>query len=148
MIAMVLAVLFAAGCVSNDQPANETAAGNVHTAEVKEPAEKEASSESVRYVELQGIDGTKIGGEYQSESAAFVTLIPLYVIDEYGNMVRGNGVSTALRIDLITSMINITDPSEYINETLEQQRIEAEKAKAERVAWEAKLRNETPKWER
>ena len=67
------------------------------------------------------VDGTKVGGKYVSESAAFTTIVPMYVIDKNGFMKRGDGNETAFTTNLIASIVTIEDPSSYVNATLEAQ---------------------------
>ena len=122
MMSVVLAVLLAAGCVSSPVKENST-----------EP------KAAVKYVELHMLDGTKVGGKYVSESTAFTTITPLYLIDKNGIMSRGSGIDTAITTNLIATMITIGDPSSLVNTTLNQQAL-AEKAYEEkRVAEEAAL---------
>lgn len=145
-IAMVLAVLFAAGCVSDNAPVNET---------VKEKIQDVGSNigskvAEIRFVELNMTDGAKVGGIYESESEDLVTIVPLYEIDKDGFMTRGNRVSTDFNTSSISAMTNLTDPKEFINTTLATQKeratelattkVEAAKEEAKQIAAE-KLRN-------
>jgi hypothetical protein len=124
MMAAVLAVLLAAGCTS--APVKETSTTNVSTAE---------PPIAVKYVELGMVDGTKVGGKYVSESAAFTTIVPMYVINENGIMSRGNGKETGITTSLIATVITIEDPSSLVETTLNEQAI-AEKAYKEKRAAE------------
>ncbi len=135
LIGMVVAVLFAAGCISDNAPINET---------VKEAAKEkiqnvESRVAAIRFVELNLTDGSKAGGMYKSESGDAVTIIPLYTIDKDGFMTRGKAVSTDFNASSISTMTNITDPKEFINTTLAAQK--------ERVAGLASARVDNAKEE-
>lgn len=128
MMAAVLAVLLAAGCTS--APEKGTSTSNVS---VTEP------QGTVKYVELYMIDGTKVGGKYVSESAAFVTIVPMYILDKDGFMTAGSGKEVGLKTSLITSIVNIGDPSSSVATTLKAQSDKAtELAAAENLAAEQK----------
>jgi hypothetical protein len=71
-------------------------------------------------------DGTKIGAKYVSESAAFTTIIPLYLIDKDGVLSRGSEKEIAIKNDFISFMIPIEEPSSFINATLTRKRLTAE----------------------
>jgi len=75
----------------------------------------------VRYVEIHGVEGGTIGGKYVSESATFVSIIPMYIISKDGIMARGSGVNTSIKTSVIANMVDIEDPSSKVNETLEIQ---------------------------
>ena len=126
MVAAIFAVLLAAGCTSTP--------------------EKEASSQTtnekqgdVKYVELNMRDGTKIGGKYVSESAAFTNIIPMYVINSDGTMSSGNGKESGITTSLIATVVTIEDPSTLINKTLEEQAAAAKAHQAEIDAMNAKV---------
>jgi len=123
---IILAILLIAGCMNSPKD-NQTA-----------PSE---AQNKVRYVEINLLDGTKIGGKYLSETAAFTNIIPLYVIDHNGIMTHGNGVESGVATNLISLMVTIDDPSAYINTTLSQQEIakkERERELAEMDAEQAR----------
>jgi hypothetical protein len=127
MMAAVLVVILAAGCTS--APVKETSTTNVSTT---------VSQAAVRYVELQFSDGTKAGGKYVSETPGFVTIVPMYVIDEYGFMKAGGdlaGKEVGMKTDLITTMVNIDDPSSYVSSTLKAQ---SDKAAADKIEQDKK----------
>jgi hypothetical protein len=145
-IAMVLAMLFAAGCVSDNAPVNETVKETL-----KEKVQTiESKVAAIRFVELNMTNGTKVGGIYESESDALVSIIPLYTVDKDGVMTKGTGASTGFETSSISMMTNITDPKEFVNTTLAAQKekaselatakIEAAKEEAKQIAAE-KLRN-------
>jgi len=93
----------------------------------------------VKYVELGMVDGTKVGGKYVSESAAFTTIVPMYVINENGIMSRGNGKETGITTNLIATMVTIDDPSSLVTTTLNQQAIADKAYKEKRAAQDAEL---------
>jgi hypothetical protein len=123
MMAAVLAVILAAGCTS--APVKETSTTNVSV------TESQAASKSsvpvteppgaVKYVELDLLDGSKVGGKYVSESAAFVTIVPMYVLDKDGFMSVGSGNEVGLKTSFVNTMVNIDDPSSYVATTLKAQ---------------------------
>lgn len=116
VFAGIVLVVLAAGCTS---------------APVKE------SSNQVRFVELVMLDGTKAGGQYVSETAAFVTIIPLYVLDKNGFMTPGNGKPTSVKTSMISIMTTIEDPKNFIDTTMKAQAEKAAaNAEAERLAQE------------
>jgi len=131
MMAAVLAVLLAAGCTS--APVKETSTTNVS---VTEPPV------AVKYVELGMVDGTKVGGKYVSESAAFTNIVPMYVVDDNGIMSRGNGKETGVTTSLIATMITIEDPSSLLETTLNEQAIAEKAYKEQRAAADAALARE------
>jgi hypothetical protein len=139
VIAMVLTALFMAGCVSN-APVKETSNSSVPNAGVPSVPNAEMKTTD-RYVELEMIDGSAVGGKYISESAAFVTIIPMYAINNDGVMGIGNGEPTGIKTALINTMKDIENPSAKINATLEAQRIKA----AELAAAEQKAQEEEAK---
>jgi len=104
IIVSIILVVFAAGCTS--APVKETA---------------NATDSQNRYVKLLFTDGTEMGGKYVSESAAFVTINPMYIIMEDGSMARGNGNEVGIKTSMITSVVTIPNPSEMINATLKAQ---------------------------
>lgn len=98
-----------------------------------------------KYVEINLINGEKVGGKYLNESAAFTKIIPMYLISESGTMQRGNGKEVAIKSSIITSMITIDDPSAGINATIEKQDAEMKAYKAKRAAEDAALAAENAK---
>jgi hypothetical protein len=116
-------------------------------------------NESIRYVEIDLLDGTRIGGKYVSETAAFTTIISMYVMDPSAYtfdayhravkdpekyFIKGNGAEISFKNSLINTMVTIDDPTAMIeanlqemNETAEAIRIAAEtRAEEYRVAKE------------
>jgi hypothetical protein len=85
------------------------------------------------------VDGTKVGGKYVSESAAFTNIVPMYVINENGIMSRGNGKETGITTSLIATVITIEDPSSLVETTLNEQAIAEKAYKEERAAQDAAL---------
>ena len=128
MMAAILAVILAAGCTS--APVKETSNSSVSVT---------VSQAAVKYVELGMVDGTKVGGKYVSESAAFTTIAPMYVINENGIMSRGNGKETGITTNLIATMVTIDDPSSLVTTTLNQQAIADKAYKEKRAAQDAEL---------
>lgn len=127
-MAAILAVILAAGCTSS--PEKETSTTNVSTTETQG---------TVRFVELNMIDGTKVGGKYVSESAAFITIVPMYVLDKDGFMTLGSGKEVGLKTSLVDTMVNINDPSSYVATTLKAQSDKAaELEAAQKLAAEKK----------
>lgn len=106
---------------------------------------------AVRYVQINLVDGTQVGGKYVSETAAFTTIDLMYTMDPNaytwigGNyvkdpnkyVVKGNGTEIAIKNALINSMITINNPESVIeavqgemkNETIALQKAADEKAK-------------------
>ena len=69
MMAAILAVILASGCTS--APVEETSSAPV----------EETSASNDRYVEINLLDGTKVGGKFVSETAAFTTILLMYTMD-------------------------------------------------------------------
>ena len=134
MMAAILAVMLAAGCTSS--PEKETSTTNVSATEPQA---------AVKYVELSMVDGTKVGGKYVSESAAFTNIVPMYVVDDNGIMSRGNGKETGITTSLIATMITIEDPSSLVEKTLKEQAAAERAYKEERAAADAALAAENAK---
>ena len=124
---IAIIVLIVAGCVNSPGPVNKTS--NASTSIVP----------PVRYVELRMVDGSRIGGEYVSENANFVTIIPLYVFEgDSDKLINGSGIEMGIKIALVNTMTNITDPRPLIKVKLQEQREAAEaEAKARENASEA-----------
>ncbi len=76
------------------------------------------------------VDGSRVGGKYVSVLETFTTIIPLYVIDEYGRLGKGNGKEVGIQNRLIMTMITIDDPTTIIKEKLAEQAKAAEAAEA------------------
>ncbi len=133
-MAAILAVILAAGCTSS--PEKETPTTNVSSAEPQA---------AVKYVELSMVDGTKVGGKYVSESAAFTNIVPMYVVNDNGIMSRGNGKETGITTSLIATMITIEDPSLLVEKTLNDQAAAEKAYKEERAAADAALAAENAK---
>jgi hypothetical protein len=129
MMAAVLAVVFAAGCMS----APEKESSNQSQDAARE------STGAVRYVEMSMIDGTRVGGKYVSESAAFTNIVPMYVIDKNGIMSRGSGTETGVTTSLIATVVTIEDPSSYVDKTLNEQAAAEKAYREERAAQDAAL---------
>lgn len=112
---------------------------------------EENESENIRYVEISLLDGTKVGGKYVSETAAFTTIIGLYMInpdayisdanhktvkDPNKYFVRANGAEISIKNSLINTMVTINEPSAMIEASLKEMNDTAEaieKAAEERV---------------
>jgi hypothetical protein len=133
IMVIVLGAIFASGCTSNTPtaPVNES---TKDTPQQQRPAEP-----PVRYVELGLTDGSKIGGEYVSENANFVTIIPLYVFERGSDtLIKGSGTEIGVKIALVNTMTNITDPRPFIAVKLqEQEEAAAAAAKARENATKA-----------
>ncbi len=130
VMAAVLAVSFIAGCTS--APEKETVNQSVQE---KEAPSASDSGSNVRYVEISLLDGTKIGGKYVSETAAFTTIIAMYTmdpsaytLDAYNKavkdpdkyFVKGNGAEISIKNSLINSMVTIEDPTAMIQANLQE----------------------------
>lgn len=128
LMATVLAVAFIAGCTS--APEKET----VNQSAQEAPLAKN-SADNVRYVEINLLDGTNVGGKYVSETAAFTTIIAMYTmdpsaytLDAYNKavkdpdkyFVKGNGAEISIKNSLINSMITIEDPTAMIEANLQE----------------------------
>lgn len=122
MLLAVLAALLVAGCTSSPEKttSNQTQ-NNVSEAPT-----------TVKYIELNLVDNSKVGGKYVSESAAFVTIIPLYVLDKNGFMTKGNEKEVGIKTSAITIITNITDPTPYMAATLKAQEEKATELEAAR----------------
>lgn len=114
--AIVIAVMLA-GCTS--APEKDTSELNVSDTE---------SQSNDRYVQINLLDGTSVGGKYVSETAAFTTINVMYMLDpkaytSYNGssvrdpdkyMIRGNGAEVAFKNSLIDTVYTIEDPEEII----------------------------------
>jgi hypothetical protein len=128
---------------------------------VSEPVKESSINEgdSARYVQIDLLDGTQIGGKYVSETAAFTTIVVMYIMDTDAYtfdayhravkdpekyFVKGNGAEISFKNSLINTMVTIDNPTTMIeanlqemNETAEAIRIAAEtRAEEYRVAKE------------
>ena len=165
MMAAVLAVILAAGCTS--APVKETSTTNVS---VTSSPVKESSTSSVsvtetqakdRYVEISLLDGTKVGGKYVSETAAFTTILVMYTMDPNAYtfdanykavkdpdkyFAKGNSAEVSIKNSLINTMVTIDEPTPMIKATLQELNATAaamkkaanEKAEGYRIAKEAR----------
>ena len=147
---VILAAMFAAGCTS--APVEETSDSSVPATEPQATSDSNAPvtepQASDRYVEINLLDGTKVGGQYVSETAAFTTIIVMYKIDpdayvhyntpgyvksgsysmgptvrvknpdEY--LVKGTGDEVSIKNSLINTMVTIDDPTSMIESTLQE----------------------------
>ncbi len=138
----LLAVALVAGCMSApEEKANATEVKSAAVTEAQSNAEAAtiAENNSTRFVELSFIGGGTVGGKYISESEAFVTIIPMYLVDKNGIMSRGNLKSIGIKTSMISVMTDIQDPTELINTTLaSQDKAAEEKAIADQKAAEEK----------
>jgi PBP1b-binding outer membrane lipoprotein LpoB len=128
VISIVLLAVLMSGCTS--APVKETTNTSVTTT---------TPQNTVKYVELHMIDGSSVGGKYVSESAAFTTIVPMYIIDKDGVMSRGNGKETGITTNLIATMVTIGDPSSLVTSTLNQQAIAEKAQEKENAASEAQI---------
>ena len=150
MMSAIIAVILAAGCTS--APVKETSTSNVSITE---------SQAKDRYVEISLLDGTKVGGKYVSETAAFTTIFVMYTIDpnaytfDANNkavkdpdkyFAKGNGAEVSIKNSLINTMVTINEPTPMIEATLQEMNATAaamkkaadEKAEGYRIAKEAR----------
>ena len=133
MMAAILAVILAAGCTSTTPEKETSNISNAVKVNITEPQAEE------RYVELNMLDGSKIGGKYISKSAAFVTIVPMYVLDKDGFMSVGSGKDVGIKTSLVNTMVNVGDPSLYMETTLKAQSDKAAALEAaEKLAKEKK----------
>jgi|WetSurMetagenome_2_1015567.scaffolds.fasta_scaffold370814_2 hypothetical protein len=124
MMVAVLAVLLAAGCVSS--PEKGTSNSGV-------PANE--SQSKIRYVQINLLDGTIVGGKYVSETPAFTTIIAMYTMDpkaytyDANNkfvkdpnryFARGSGAEVSIKNSLINTMVTIDNPTEMIESTMQE----------------------------
>jgi outer membrane murein-binding lipoprotein Lpp len=170
MMAAVLAVILAAGCTS--APVKETSTNvSVTSAPVTETATSSVSVTETqakdRYVEISLLDGTKVGGKYVSETAAFTTILVMYTMDPsaYTSDVnykavkdpnkyfaKGNGAEVSIKNSLINTMVTIDDPTSMIEATQQEMSAIAaamtkaaeDKAEGYRIAKEAREAKKAP----
>ena len=129
VLGAALLVVLMSGCMS-ESAKNEVADEN--------------ESENVRYVEIYLLDGSRTGGKYVSETAAFTTLISMYVVhpdaytyDAYYKRVknpteyfkRGSGAEVSIKNSLINTMVTIDDPMAMIEANLQEMNETAEAIK-------------------
>ena len=163
MMAAILAVILAAGCTS--APIKETSTSNVSVTESQATSNSNVpvteSKAKDRYVEISLLDGTKVGGKYVSETAAFTTILVMYTMDPnaytfdaYNKAVKnpdkyfakGNGAEVSIKNSLINTMVTIDEPTPMIEATLQEMNATAaamkkaaeEKAEGYRIAREAR----------
>ena len=147
---IILAVMFAAGCTS--APVEEISDSDVSAAEPQATSDSDVSAAEPqakdRYVEINLLDGTKVGGKYVSETAAFTTIRVMYTVDpdayvsyttpghvksgsyytgpavtvkdpdEY--LVKGTGAEVSIKNSLINTMVTIDEPTPMIEATLQE----------------------------
>jgi len=153
MMAAILAVILASGCTS--APVEEPS-----SAPVEEPSSvlvEETPTSNVpvtesqandRYVEINFLDGTKVGGKFVSETAAFTSILVMYtkdpdaytsytspghlshdsytigpritVKDPNRYLVKCNGAEVSFKNSLINTMVTIDEPTPMIEATLQE----------------------------
>lgn len=124
MMAAVLAAILAAGCTS--APVKETSTTNVSITESQvAPNSSVTVTETQandKYVQINLLDGSYVGGKYVSETAAFTTIVVMYVYDPNvgaGNFFnRGNGNEVGFKNSLINTIIPIDEPTAMIEAKL------------------------------
>lgn len=151
IMAAVLAVAFIAGCTS----APEKEASN-------QTAQATGSQTKDRYVQINFLDGTCVGGKYVSETAAFTTINVLYTLNPkaytfYNNssdsyvkdpdkyIVIGNGAEVSIKNSLIDTMVTIDDPKRVIAKA--QQEVKDDATTAQK-AYEEKMKKAMEEKER
>ena len=168
MMAAVLAVILAAGCTS--APVKETST-NVSVTEQQATSNATVSVTETqakdRYVEISLLDGTKVGGKYVSETAAFTTILVMYTMDpnaytfDVNNkavkdpnkyFAKGNGAEISIKNSLINTMVTINEPTPMIEATQQEMSAIAaamtkaaeDKAEGYRIAKEAREAKKAP----
>jgi hypothetical protein len=143
VMAAILAVLLMSGCTSSP----EKGASNQSTSAA-------GPENDVKYVQINLLDGTSVGGKYVSETAAFTTINIIYTLNPeaytfYNNsydsyvkdpdkyIMRANGAEIAIKNDLIDTMVTIDDPEQVIAKA--QQEVKDEIAAAQN-AYEEKMK--------
>jgi len=160
MMAAVLAVLLAAGCTSAPEKETSTTNVSVTSAPVIETATSSVSVTETqakdRYVQINLLDGSYAGGKFVSETAAFTTIVVMYVHDPNvwgGNFFnRGSGEEVSFKNSLINTMVTIDEPTPMIEATLQklnataaaQKKAAEEKAEGYRIAKEAREAKNAP----
>lgn len=121
--AIVVAVMLIAGCTS--APEKDMSELNVSDTE---------SQSNDRYVQINLLDGTSVGGKYVSETAAFTTINVMYMLDpeaytSYNGssvrdpdkyIIKGNGAEVAFKNSLIDTVYTIADPEEIIDKAQQE----------------------------
>jgi hypothetical protein len=121
VISIILLGVLMSGCMST--PVKNNSTSNVTESQPK-----------IRYVEINLLDGTKIGGKYVSETAAFTTIDVMYTMDPnaykfdaHGNyvkdpakyIVKGNGAEVAIKNSLINTVVTTSDPTAMIENVMQ-----------------------------
>jgi len=151
ILAILCVSVLVCGCLGGEQsssePTDTTSKSESHAASDSN-APEEGSPSSDRYVEINLLDGTKVGGKYVSETAAFTTILVMYTIDpnaytyynspgriEQGSyskgplikvkdpdnyLVKGTGAEVSIKNSLINTMVTIEDPTPMIEATLQE----------------------------
>ena len=138
-ILVVLCVsVLVCGCLGGEQSSSEAT----------DTASEEESPSTDRYIEITLLDGTKVGGKYVSETAAFTTIIAMYTMDPNaytsyntpgsikqgyyhagpmirvkdpdGYLVKANGTEISIKNSVISVVVTIDDPTPMIEATLEE----------------------------
>ena len=127
MMAAVLAVLLAAGCTS--APVKETSTTNVSVTESQATPNSSVTVTETqakdRFVQINLLDGTSVGGKYVSETAAFTTIDVMYTInpeakktigtiyakDPDNYIIKGNGAEVGIKNALINTVVTIEKPN-------------------------------------
>ncbi|MFZ3112950.1 hypothetical protein [Methanothrix sp.] len=92
------------------------------------------SQSNDRYVQINLLDGTSVGGKYVSETAAFTTINVMYMLDpeaytSYNGssvrdpdkyIIKGNGAEVAFKNSLIDTVYTIADPEEIIDKAQQE----------------------------
>jgi hypothetical protein len=157
MVAAILAVLLASGCISS--PEKGTSNSSIPT-----------TVSTVRFVQINLLDGTIVGGKYVSETPAFTTINVMYtmdpnahtwdadknyVIDLNKSFVKGNGAEVSIKNSLINTMVTIDNPTQMIEAKLQEinatmdarKKVAEEKAESiriEKAKYEAEIAKRMP----
>jgi hypothetical protein len=142
-------ILLACGCV---QKGADQTKPNLTQMPTMQNASAETSAK-VRYVQLNFLDGTSVGGKYVSETAAFTTIQYMYRLDPgwadvtlstggtktvgYPEITNESGAIVAFKNTLINTMIDIENPAVVIKKA-QQERETAEnedKTAREKLGW-------------
>jgi len=156
MMAAVLAVVLAAGCMSAPEKGTSNQSVPVTNSQIKD-----------RYVQINLLDGTSIGGKYVSETSAFTTIVVMYTLDpsaytfDVNNkpvkdpdkyFAKGNGAEVSIKNSLINTMVTIDEPTPMIEANLQEMNATAEamkkaaeeKAEGYRIAKEKREAKQAP----
>jgi hypothetical protein len=153
MMISILAVLLIAGCTISPEK------------EVLNISQKSASSipSEERYVQINLLDGTSVGGKYVSQNGAFTVIIVMYMINPKASryykersvkdpnryIVRGNGTEVGFKSSLIETIVAIDDPEQVIEKTQQEIRDEmADADKAYEKAYEERMKRAEKERER